>query len=83
MVSGLRPNFRKCEIAGIVLLKDAKVALCGLKSLDLTKESIKILDVHISYNKKFRDDINFCMTVQDICNVIKLWRMRHLSLEGK
>ena len=41
MVSGLRPNFSKCEIAGIGLLKDAKVAPGGLKSLDLTKESIK------------------------------------------
>ena len=72
MVSGLRPNFSKCEIAGIGSLKDAKVALCGLKSLDLTKENIKILSVHISYNKKLQDDINFCMTVKNICNVIKL-----------
>ena len=67
MVSGLSPNFSKCEIAGIGSLKDAKVALCGLKSLDLTKESIKVLVVHTSY----------------ICNEIKLWRMRHLSLESK
>ena len=36
MVSGLRPNLSKYEIAGIDLLKDAKVAPCGLKSLDLT-----------------------------------------------
>ena len=36
MVSGLCPNFSKCEKADIGLLKDAKVALCGLKSLDLT-----------------------------------------------
>ena len=59
MVLGLCPNFSKCKIAGTGLLKDAKVALCGLKSLDLTKESIKILGVHISYNKKLQDDINF------------------------
>ena len=83
MVSGLRSNFSKCEIDGIGSLKDAKVAFCGLKSSYLTKESIKILVVHISYNKKLYDDINFCMTVKNICNVIKLWRMRHLSLEGK
>ena len=83
MVSVPRPSFSKCEIAGIGSLKDAKVALCGLKSLDLTKESIKILGVHISYNKKLQDDINFCMTVKNICNVMKLWRMRHLSPEGK
>ena len=36
IVSGLRLNFSKCEIAGIGSLKDAKVALCGLKSSDLT-----------------------------------------------
>ena len=83
MVSGLSPNFSKCEIAGIGSLKDAKVALCGLKSLDFTKEGIKILGVHISYNKKLQDDINFCTTMENICKVIKLWRMRHVSLEGK
>ena len=54
MVSALHPNFSKCEIAGICSLKDAKVVLCELKSLDLNKESIKILGVHISYKKSFR-----------------------------
>ena len=41
IVSGLRPNLSKCEIASIGSLKDTKVALCGLKTLDLTKESTK------------------------------------------
>ena len=59
------------------------MALCGPKSLDLTKESIKFLSVHITYNEKLQDDINFHTAVKNICNVIKLWRMRHLSLEGK
>ena len=68
MALGLRPKFSKCEIAGIGSLKDAKVALYGLKSLDLTKDSIKILGVHISYNKRLEGDINFCMTVKNICN---------------
>ena len=72
MISGLRPNLSKCEIAGISSLKDAKLVLCGLKSLDLTKESIKILGVHISYNKKLQDNINFGTAVENICNVIKL-----------
>ena len=80
MVSGLCPNLSKCEIAAINSLKDAKVALCGLKSLDLTKESVEILGVHISYNKKLQDDINVCTVVKNICNMIKYWRMRHLSL---
>ena len=79
----LRPNFTKCEIAGIGVLKSVNVALCGMKCLDLTKECIKILGVHISYNRKLQDDKKFCDTVKNISNVIKLWRMRHLSLEGK
>ena len=39
--------------------------------------------VHISYNKKIQDDLNFTKTIKNLCNVIKLWRMRKLSLEGK
>ena len=69
--SGLRPNFTKCEIAGIGILKSVNVALCGMKCLDLIKECIKILGVHISYNRKLQDDKNFCGTVKNI-SVIKL-----------
>ena len=32
--SGLRPNFTKCEIAEIGVLKSVNVALCGMKCLD-------------------------------------------------
>ena len=39
--------------------------------------------MHISYTRKLQDDKNFCDTVKNISNVMKLWRMRHLSLEGK
>ena len=81
--SGLHSNLNKCEIDGIGVLKDAKVALCGLKSVNLTKESIKILCVHLSYNEKLQNELNFCTTIKNICNLIKLWRMRHLSLEGR
>ena len=41
IVSGLQPNLSKSEIAGISSLKDDNMTLCGLKSLYLTKESIK------------------------------------------
>ena len=53
--SGLCPNLDKCRIAGIGVLKNVNVALCGMKNINLTKESIKILGVHISYNKKIQD----------------------------
>ena len=82
-VSGLRPNIKKCEIAGIGVLKNVNVALCGMKNVNLTEETIKILRVHLSYNKKLQDDRNFCDSIKNIVNVLKLWRMRHLTLEGK
>ena len=54
--SGFRPNFAKCEIAGIGVLKSVNVALCGMKCPDLSKESIKILGEHITYSRKLQDD---------------------------
>ena len=56
ILPGFRSNLNKCEIASIGLLKDGKVSLWELKNLDLTKESIKILVVHISYDKKLQND---------------------------
>ena len=43
--SGLRPNINKCEIAGIGVLKNVNVVLCGVKNINLTEESLKILGV--------------------------------------
>ena len=74
-VSGLRHNIKKCEIAGIGVLKNVNVALCGMKNVNLTEETIKILGVHLSYNKKLQDDRNFCDSIKNIVNVLKLWRM--------
>ena len=44
--SGFRSNFRS---------KNVNVALCSMKNIKLTKKSIKILGVHISYNNKIQD----------------------------
>ena len=81
--SRLHLNLDKCKIAGIGVLKNVNVALCGRKNINLTKESIKLFELHISYNKKIQDDLNFCKTIKKLCNVIKPWHMRKLSLEGK
>ena len=49
--SGLKPNTTKCEVAGIGSLKGVKMAVCGMKCVDLTIDTIKILGVHFSYNE--------------------------------
>ena len=45
-----------------------------MKCLELNKECIKVLGVHISCNKKLQDDKIFCGTTKNIYN-IKLWHM--------
>ena len=81
--SGLKPNFSKCEIAGIGVLKSVKVATCGMKSTDLCKTTMKVVGIHFSYDKHERENKNFYDLISSIQNVLKLWRMRNLSLEGK
>ena len=51
--SGLKPNKSKCEIASIGVLKGVKVALCGIRCVNLYKGTIKILRIYNSYNKQF------------------------------
>ena len=42
-----------------------------------------ILGIHYSYNKQLENDENFKKYIAKIDNVLKLWRARNLSLEGK
>ena len=37
-----------------------------MKNINLIKESIKILEVQISYNMKIRDDLNFSKTIKNL-----------------
>ena len=80
---GLKPNKSKCEIAGIGVLKGVKVALCGMRCVNLHEDTIKILGIHYSYNKQLENDENFKKYIAKIENVLKLWRARNLSLEVK
>ena len=81
--SGLRPTLSKCDIAGIGVLKGIKVAVCGIQCVDLVLDTIKILGTHFSYNKKLKEEINFCLIKANIERVLKLWKLRNLTLEGK
>ena len=54
--SGLKSNISKCEIAGIGALKGVHAAVCGLNSVDLTSDTVKILGVHFSYDKEIQNE---------------------------
>ena len=42
-LSRFRPNLNKCEIAGIGVLENVNVALCGMKNINLTKGTYLML----------------------------------------
>ena len=56
---------------------------CGMKCIDLCKDTIRITGVHFSYNKTKEDEENFLEIISKVQNVLKIWRMRSLTLEGK
>ena len=81
--SGLKPNILKCEVVSIGSLKGVKMAVCGTKCIDLTTETIKILGVYFSYNQKLQTQKNFMKSITNMQNVLNLWRMKNITLEGK
>ena len=81
--SGLKAITGKCEIAGIGSLKVVTEAVCGLKSVDLSNDIIKISGIHFSYNIKVRMQNNFITTIRKIQQVLRLWNSRTLTLEGR
>ena len=80
--SGLKLNKSKCEVAGIRVMKAVKVALCGVECVNLLTNTIKILGIYFSCNKKL-DEMNFLDQITKLLKVINIWKMRNLSLLGK
>ena len=70
--SGLKPNKSKCEVAGIGALKGVKMALCGMKCNDLRLNTVNILGIHFSYNKKIENDENFLKQITSTEKALKL-----------
>ena len=55
------------------------MALCGMKCIDLRLNPVKILGIHISYNKKIESDENFLKQITSIEKFLKLWHKRNLK----
>ena len=66
-----------------MLPKGVKLALCGMECIDLMLSAIKILGVYYSYDKNFGNQENFINLVLKTEKLLRLWRMRNLSIAGK
>ena len=78
--SGLKPNIIKCEIAGLGILKGAQEAVCSLENIDLTNDTIKILGIHFSYDKKIQTERNYLTTVKKIQKALNVWITRKILI---
>ena len=59
------------------------MAVCGLRCIDLNIDTLKILGTHFSYNEKLKEEKNFYKIVTDMQRVLKIWKIRRLTLERK
>ena len=59
------------------------MAFCGMKCTGLTTDFMKILDTCFSYNQKIKGEANLLCTISNIQSVLKLWKMRNLTLAGR
>ena len=59
------------------------MALCGMRCIDLNIDTLKILGTHFSYNEKLKEKKNFYKIVTDMQQVLKIWKIRKLTLEEK
>ena len=59
------------------------MALCGMDCNDLTEDVIKILGIYFSCNKKLEQEKNFLIHIAKIQNILKLWKLRNLTIEGR
>ena len=55
----LKPGLWKSEIVGIRVLKGDQVAVCGVRCIDLSNVTIKILGIHFSYNEKLKEQKDY------------------------
>ena len=67
----LKPKHEKCEIAGIGVMKSVKMAVFGMKCIDLCNDTIKITGIHFSYKKKKPNEKKFLQRITKIRNVLK------------
>ena len=65
------------------MLKGVKLALCGMKCVNLNNDVIKILGICYSYDKKLENEKNFLNHFKKLQNVLNMWRMKNWSLLGK
>ena len=67
----MKPNHEKRKIASTGVLKSKKVAVCGMKCIDLCNDTTKITGIHFSYIKEKRNEKHFVESITKIQECFK------------
>ena len=59
------------------------MALCDMKCVNVKNNTIRILGIHFSYNRRLENGENYRRYIIKIEKLLKLRRMWHLTIEGK
>ena len=54
-----------------------------MECINLNENTIKILGIHYSYDKILENEKNFKKHILNTEGILKIWRLRNLTLEGK
>ena len=73
-------QWSKREVAGIGVLKGVKMVLCGMESINLTLDSIKILGIQFSYKNQISSEENFLKNIAKIESISKFCRMTESAI---
>ena len=60
-----------------------QVAVRGMRCVNLNNDTLEILGTNFPYNEKLKEEKSFYTTVTNIQQVLKIWKIRNLSLEQK
>ena len=70
--SSISHNTLKHKITGIKSLKGVKIAVCGTKNIDLTKDLAKRSRISFSYNVAIQNELNFRTKILKIQTILEL-----------
>ena len=82
-VSGLNLINSKCKIAGVGALKGVTLILCNMQCINLNEENVKILGIHFTYSRKLEEEENVNNNIAKTENVLRVWGMRDVTIEGE
>ena len=80
--SSLKVNYQKSEAAWLGTEKYSKEMPHKCQWVSLTKETVKILDVHFTYNKDLLQKLNLSRVNNNFNTVLNLWKNRNLTIYG-